>query len=74
MLSSLRPQKYHTTSGLRLTDGESNLITTEMNRVRYRAQSLLTGLVFRDGSYICPPLTLDQATDVLKWSRNYMVT
>lgn len=35
---------------------------------RMRAQSLLSGIQFRDGSTCCPPLSLGQARDVLAWA------
>lgn len=35
---------------------------------RMRAQSLLTGLRFRDGSRSPDLLTIDQAQDVLRWA------
>lgn len=35
--------------------------------LRMRAQSLLCGLPFRDGSTQAPPLTSEQAHDVLAW-------
>ncbi len=35
---------------------------------RMRAQSLLSGFQFRDGSTCCPPLSLGQARDVLAWA------
>jgi len=35
--------------------------------MRIRAQSLLCGIVYRDGRTSCPPLTLTQAIDVLAW-------
>jgi len=38
-------------------------------RIRTRAQSLLCGLQFRDGSSQCPPLSLSQAQDVLRYFR-----
>lgn len=34
---------------------------------RIRAQSLLSGTTFADGTSSCPPLTLTQARDVLAW-------
>lgn len=38
------------------------------NTTRSRAQSLLAGTPYRDGSTNPGPLTLDQASDVLRWS------
>jgi hypothetical protein len=35
--------------------------------LRMRAQSLLCGLPFRDGSTQAPPLSTQQARDVLAW-------
>lgn len=37
--------------------------------LRMRAQSLLCGLAFRDGSTQAPPLTTEQAHDVLAWAQ-----
>lgn len=66
-----RLNPYRITSGLRVTSTEAALIEGEMLRVKYMAQSLLTGVNFRDGSSVCPPLTLDQAYDVMKWAKDY---
>lgn len=38
------------------------------NVARSRAQSLLAGTAYRDGSTNPGPLTLDQARDVLRWA------
>lgn len=38
------------------------------NTLRMRAQSLLAGLAYRDGSCNPGPLTLAQARDVLAWA------
>jgi hypothetical protein len=35
--------------------------------LRMRAQSLLCGIAFRDGSTQAPPLSIEQARDVLAW-------
>ncbi len=35
---------------------------------RIRAQSILCGIVYRDGRTSAPPLSLDQARDVLRWN------
>jgi hypothetical protein len=37
--------------------------------LRYRAQSALTGLPFRDGTNVCDALDIDRARDVLAWYR-----
>ncbi len=51
-----------------------DFVETERNRIRYQAQSLLTGIGFRDGTSNCPTLTLDQAYDVLNWAKKTLVT
>ena len=38
------------------------------NQARSRAQSLLAGTLYRDGSTNPGPLTLTQAHDVLRWA------
>lgn len=38
------------------------------NAARCRAQSLLAGLRYRDGSTNPGPLTLEQSSDVLRWA------
>lgn len=38
------------------------------NQARIRAQSLLAGIAYRDGSTNPGPLTLPQAQDVLAWA------
>lgn len=38
------------------------------NYYRYRAQSILTGIGFRDGSSIGPLLPVEQAVDVVNWN------
>lgn len=38
------------------------------NQARIRAQSLLAGIAYRDGSTNPGPLTLSQAHDVLAWA------
>lgn len=40
------------------------------NFTRARAQSLLTGFQFRDGSSVAPFLPIEQARDVIAWSNN----
>jgi hypothetical protein len=37
--------------------------------LRYRAQSALTGLPFRDGTTLCDALDIERARDVLAWLR-----
>ncbi len=69
-----RPNKSRGTSGLRMTSEDANELVRVRTRAQYQAQSVLTGLTFRDGSSVCPPLTLEQAFDVLWWSRRYIVT
>lgn len=68
-----RPNKSRGTSGLRMTTSNVNEMLKFRTRDQYQAQSILTGIQFRDGSTTCPPLTLDQAADVLQWSRHYVV-
>lgn len=38
------------------------------NYYRYRAQSILTGIGFRDGSSIGPLLPVEQTVDVVNWN------
>ena len=38
-------------------------------QLRMRAQSLLSGTRFRDGGTGCPPLSIEQAHDVMRWYR-----
>lgn len=68
-----RPNGSRSTSGLRMGKDSVELIMRDRVRTQYAAQSLMTGTDFRDGSTHCPPLTLDQAADILQWSRNYRV-
>lgn len=48
----------------------SSPVDWEETNIRSRAQSYLCGIAFKDGSSQCPPLTLAEAKDVLKWSEN----
>lgn len=38
------------------------------NYYRYRAQSILTGMEFQDGSKHAPILPVEQALDVVNWN------
>lgn len=46
----------------------SKPVDADETAVRIRAQSLLCGMHYRDGSSQCPPLTYSQALDVLLWA------
>lgn len=48
----------------------SSPVDWEETQARSRAQSILCGVQFRDGSSQCPPLTLEQARDVLRWKEH----
>jgi hypothetical protein len=41
---------------------------SDENYYRYRAQSILTGMGFKDGSSIGPLLPIEQAMDVVNWN------
>lgn len=68
-----RPNKSRGTSGLRMTSLIVNEMVKFRTRDQYQAQSILTGIQFRDNSSTCPPLTDAQAADVLQWARHYVV-
>lgn len=56
-----------------MTSTIANEMLKFRTRDQYQAQSILTGISFRDHSSVCPPLTLAQAADVLQWARHYIV-
>lgn len=47
-------------------------VDADETMTRIRAQSLLCGIQYRDGSTQAPPLTLSQAQDVLRWTNTHM--
>lgn len=53
----------------RLKPALSRPVDADETHLRMRAQSLLSGIRFFDGSTACPPLTLAQARDVIAWYR-----
>ena len=46
----------------------SKPVDADETAARIRAQSLLCGLQYREGSSQCPQLTYSQALDVLRWA------
>jgi hypothetical protein len=49
----------------------SSPVDWEETHLRSRAQSILCGVQFRDGSSQCPALSLSQAQDVLRWATQH---